>query len=42
MALQIEHMDDALPDRLALKNLFHGLDRDQRGRAAVLRFDGAL
>ena len=40
IAFQIENMDDAFPDQLALKNLFDGQLGDQNSRAPVLGFDG--
>jgi hypothetical protein len=42
MAVQIEDMDDAFPDRLAVEDLFDGLGTDQRGLPAVLVFNGLL
>ncbi|MGQ0531396.1 MAG: hypothetical protein ACT4OF_01725 [Caulobacteraceae bacterium] len=39
MALQVEHMDDALPDRLALELLAHRHGLDECRPAAVLAFD---
>lgn len=39
MALQVEDVDYAFPNRLPVERLFDGLSRNQRGLSAVLALD---
>jgi hypothetical protein len=40
MSLQIEDMYDAIPNRVAVKNLFYRQLSDESSRSPVLGFDG--